>query len=139
LALLAGTGAGAFLQQLSRTRAAVALVALAAIAWGLSLAGFGTKLLPKPCVVSTEFAGPLSEAAAHEPILLVSSPTNWRMIAALAAERDLFPEPAESFTPTEQNGTRARLALLQEKLLVPSSPPWQELGRARGWVLLRRP
>ncbi len=141
LALLAGAGAGALLQQLSRARAVVApaLVALAAIAWGMSLAGFGAKFLPKPCVVSTEFAGPLSEAATHEPILLVSSPTNWRMIALLAAERDLFPEPAESFGPTEQNGSQGRFALLQEKLLVPSSPSWQEVARARGWVLLRRP
>jgi 4-amino-4-deoxy-L-arabinose transferase-like glycosyltransferase len=138
LALLAGAGAGAFLPQLSRARAAVTLVALAAIAWGMSVAGFAAKLLPKPCVVSTEFAAPLSEAAPHEPILLVSSPTNWRMIAALAAERGLFPEPAESFSPTEQSGTHARLALLQEKLFVPTRPPWQELARARGWVLLRQ-
>jgi 4-amino-4-deoxy-L-arabinose transferase-like glycosyltransferase len=136
LALSAGAGAGALLQRFSRAPAA--LVALAAIAWGMSLAGLGAKLLPKPCVVSTEFADPLSGALTHESILVVSSPTNWRMIALVAAERDLFPQPAESFGAAEQNGSPGQFALLQEKLLVPSSPSWQELARARGWVLLRR-
>lgn len=136
LALLAGAGAGAFLPRFNRALAA--LVALAAIAWGMSLAGFGAKLLPKPCVVSTEFAAPLSEAVAHEPILVISSPTNWRMIASLAAERDFFPQPAESFGPAEQNGSPGRFALLQEKLLRPGNRLWREVARARGWVLLRR-
>jgi len=140
LALLAGAGAGAFLQRLRVAPAGVspALVALAAIVWGMSLAGFGAKLLPKPCVASTEFAAPLNEAAAHEPILVVSSPTNWRMIALLAAERDLAPQPSETLVPLEQAGERGRFALVQEKLHVPSTPSWQEIAQARGWVLLQR-
>ena len=137
LALLAGAGAAPLLQPvLARPRQAracvIGLASAAALAWALSLAGAGRKLLQPPCVASAELAPQLSRFPSGTELLLVSPEPDWRLIAALAAERRLFAWPVTSLT--EHAG---KVALVREEIH-DSRTGWLELGAARGWSLLVR-
>jgi 4-amino-4-deoxy-L-arabinose transferase-like glycosyltransferase len=110
---------------------AAGCVALAALAFVL-LPAIGRRVDGPPCVGAREFAGALDALEPGEPILVASSPTSWRMLASLAAERRLEPDPR----PALPAGSKAlpRLAVVQEPDI--STAGWTEMGRARGWVLL---
>jgi len=134
LALAAGCAALPLADWLAARRKALAggCVALAALAW-ISAPALGRLVDGPPCVAAREFAGELDALEPGEPILVASSPTSWRMLAELAAERRLEPDPR----PALPAGTAAlpRLALVQEPDI--STAGWAELARARGWVLVR--
>ncbi|MGO9831281.1 MAG: ArnT family glycosyltransferase [Myxococcaceae bacterium] len=142
LALLAAAGATPYLRRWLPTKrrqrgAVVALAVLVAAAVGFLALGGGAQLW-RPSVIAAEFSPELDALAPGEAVLVVSDPPHWRMVAALAAERRLEPWMEQRLGQTQDHG--ARLALV-EKHLVPPAPlpaPWQEAGRARGWVLLRR-
>lgn len=90
-----------------------------------------------PCVGSSEFAAYLNDVPAGTPILVVSSPTHWRTLASLAAERGLESQARDTLPPASESS--AALAQVEEALLPPKPRlDWEELARARGWVLLRR-
>ncbi len=141
LALLAGAGAAPFLKRWLSTpgqkRAALAaLAALAAFSVAFVAVGGGAWVWT-PCVLAAEFRGELDGLRPGEAILVVSDPTHWRLLAGLAAERQLEPL-LEKRLP--EDGAPAPLALVEKHLLPPGKlpAPWQEIGEARGWVLLRR-
>jgi 4-amino-4-deoxy-L-arabinose transferase-like glycosyltransferase len=142
LALLAGAGATPFLRPVHSTErrrrlglGAILVVALACVAFDALRGG---ALLWRPCVPAAEFRADFDRLTPGDTVLVVSDPPHWRMVAILAAERQL--EPFMESTLHEDGDRGARLALV-EKHLMPSGPlptPWQEAGEARGWVLLRR-
>lgn len=111
---------------------AAACVALALAAFVLAPA-LGRLVDGPPCVGAREFAGSLEELAPGDPILVVSSPTSWRMLASLSAERRLEPDPRDALPPAIPGAPRLALATDPVSL----APGWREIGRARGWVLLR--
>jgi 4-amino-4-deoxy-L-arabinose transferase-like glycosyltransferase len=142
LALLAGAGAAPFLQRYLRTparrRRALALLAgLTALSVAFVAVGGGA-LVWRPCVLADEFRPALDTLLPGDAILLVSNPTHWRMVAGLAAERQLEPFLERQLLEGADHG--ARLALIEAHLFPsgPLPPPWEEVGVARGWVLLRR-
>jgi 4-amino-4-deoxy-L-arabinose transferase-like glycosyltransferase len=142
LALLAGAGAAPLLQKLlsteARRRLAVgSLAVLAALCLGF-LALRGGAWVWRPCVLAAEFSPALDGLAPGDSLLLVSNPTHWRMVAGLAAERQL--EPVLERQLTAGTGAAARLALVEAHLFSPAGipPEWQLEAQARGWVLLRR-
>jgi 4-amino-4-deoxy-L-arabinose transferase-like glycosyltransferase len=142
LALLAGAGAAPFARHWLSTerRRRAALGALAAVAF--LVVGFvalgGGALLWRPCVLAAEFRTDFDGLLPGEPVLVVSEPPHWHMVASLAAERRL--EPWMERRLEEGTDHRARLALVEKHLLPAGSlpAPWHEVGEARGWVLLRR-
>jgi 4-amino-4-deoxy-L-arabinose transferase-like glycosyltransferase len=142
LALLAAAGVVPFLRlwlssQRARRTALAALSALALLCVAAVALGGGASVW-KPCVPAAEFRGEFARLPPGAPVLLVSEPPHWRMVAILAAEQRL--EPWMEPRLTEGADHQARLALV-EKHLLPSGPlpaPWLEVGEARGWVLLRR-
>jgi 4-amino-4-deoxy-L-arabinose transferase-like glycosyltransferase len=142
LALLAGAGAmpplRRWLSTDARRRGALAALAgLAALSVAFVAVGGGAWVW-KPCVLAAEFRGDLDGLQPGDAILVVSDPTHWRLVAGLAAERQLEPFLERRL----QNGVHpeVRLALVEKHLLPaePLPPPWHEVGEARGWVLLRR-
>jgi 4-amino-4-deoxy-L-arabinose transferase-like glycosyltransferase len=142
LALLAGAGAAPLLHRWlldarERRTALAAVAALAALAVGFVALGIG-KAVWKPGVQASEFSAALDGLPAGAPVLVVSDPTNWRMVAALAAERRLEPWLQKRLEAGAAHG--ARLGLMQQRLFVAGPPPepWQKAAEARGWVLLRR-
>ena len=143
LALLAGAGAAPFLKRWLSTEgrrrgALAALAALAALSVAFVAVGGGAWVW-KPCVLAAEFREDFDRLAPGDAVLVVSDPTHWRMVAGLAAERQLEPFLERRVAEGADHG--ARLALV-EKHLLPAGAlplPWQEVGVARGWVLLRRP
>jgi 4-amino-4-deoxy-L-arabinose transferase-like glycosyltransferase len=142
LALLAGAGTAPLLQRFLRTparrRAALALLAgLAALCVAFDAFGGGA-LLWRPCVLAAEFRPALDGLLPGDAILLVSNPTHWHIVAGLAAERQLEPFLERQLAEGADHG--ARVALVELHLLPsgPLPPPWEEVGAARGWVLLRR-
>jgi hypothetical protein len=142
LALLAGAGAAPFLHRwLSNHRrqrhALLALGLVVVLALAFLAAGGGQRLWPR-CVHAGEFASEFDRLAPGEPVLVVSEPPHWRIVAGLAAERRLDVRMERRLDPGADPG--ARLALVEAHLLPPAPlpAPWQEVGSARGWVLLRR-
>jgi hypothetical protein len=98
----------------------------------------GGALVWRPCVLAAEFSPELDGLRAGDSVLLVSNPTHWRMVAGLAAERQLEPLLERRLAEGTDHG--ARLAFV-ETHLIPAGPlplPWEEVRAARGWVLLRR-
>jgi 4-amino-4-deoxy-L-arabinose transferase-like glycosyltransferase len=87
-----------------------------------------------PCVGSLEFRTELDRIEPGKNVLVVSSPTSWRMLASLAAERRLEPEPLGMLP--EGKSTSAEIAIVQEDLL-PPLVGWRLVQRARGWALVR--
>ncbi len=148
LALLAGAGAGPPLARWLDARAgrerwaAAALWLVALTAAASSAAGFGARLLPPPCVASREFAKELDGAAAGTPVLVVARSVPWDMLGSLSAERrlDAWPVPRLPDGPHRAGPgpDAATIALLSIGEAEPH-PPWREVARARGWLLLERP
>jgi 4-amino-4-deoxy-L-arabinose transferase-like glycosyltransferase len=142
LALLAAAGAVPLLRlwlstQRARHSALAVLSALALLCVGAVALGVGAAVW-RPCVPAAEFRAEFDSLPPGAPVLVVSEPPHWHMVAILAAERRL--EPWMEPRLTEGLHHQARLALV-EKHLSPSAPPpapWQVVGEARGWVLLRR-
>jgi len=142
LALLGGAGAAPLLRRWlargARRRAAVAaLAALATLAVLFDIAAGGRRIWV-PCVPADEFRAAFDRLRPGEPVLVVSQPPHWRIVAGLAAERRLEPWMERRLAPGADHG--ARLALVEAHLMPdePLPPPWREAGSARGWVLLRR-
>jgi 4-amino-4-deoxy-L-arabinose transferase-like glycosyltransferase len=142
LALLAGVGAAPYLRRWlagpGRRRAALAVLgALVLSALGFVALGGGAWAW-KRCVPADEFHAAFDELAPGEPVLVVSEPPHWRIVASLAAERRLEPWMERRLVAGADHG--ARLALVETQLLPPAPlpPPWQPVASARGWVLLRR-
>jgi 4-amino-4-deoxy-L-arabinose transferase-like glycosyltransferase len=136
LALLAGSAllpaVGWFDRYRSRIAAALltaSMAALVAVPW------IGRAVDGRPCVGAAEFAEQLGHLAAGETILVASSPTSWRMIASLAAERGLEPDPRTELVDDAEG--LSRMAIVEEARMRTTST-WREISRARGWVLLRR-
>jgi hypothetical protein len=93
--------------------------------------------LNHPC----PFSGPLRAALSAPPetaVLLVSEPTNWRVMAELSAELALDSNPLKSLPPGLPVPDDARLAVVQESLLPAELGVWREASRAAGWVVLKR-
>jgi 4-amino-4-deoxy-L-arabinose transferase-like glycosyltransferase len=142
LALLAAVGTAPVLRRWvsspGRRRAALAtLAALAALAVGFVAVGGGARVW-KRCVHADEFSAEFDRLRPGEPVLVVSEPPHWRIVAGLAAERRLEPWMENHLAPGLDHG--ARLALVEGHLLPPAPlrAPWRWVGAARGWVLLRR-
>jgi len=134
LALVSGCAVLPLTAWLSRhARVAAATCAALALAALLCAPAIGRLVDGAPCVGAREFAGVLDELHPGDPVLVVSSPTSWRMLASLAAERRLEPDPRDALAPAVS--TAPRLALATDP--VAPAAGWREIGRARGWVLLR--
>lgn len=134
LALVAGCAVlplQAWLSRHARAMAA-ACIALAAAAC-LCAPAIGRLVDGPPCVGAREFAGALDGLHPGDSILVVSTPTSWRMLASLSAERRLEPDPRDALAPAV--AAAQQLALATDK--VAPAAGWREIGRARGWVLLR--
>ena len=146
LAVLAGVASGPLLERVlatpGRQRLMIsALVTVAVIAWVSALAGKGPRFTKHPCVASTEFAGVFDQLSPGEDVWVVSRRPHWETVASLAAERRLRPRPTAALPldrPSADSPVKARVALVAEDVLPQHRGDWQELGRARGWVLLRR-
>ncbi|MBZ4415852.1 glycosyltransferase family 39 protein [Myxococcus sp. RHSTA-1-4] len=142
LALLAGAAAAPWVERLlqapRRKRvAARALMGLALVVAVASMAGLGRYLAPPPCVASREFAAEFDRLAPGTRVPVVAATPAWILIAAIAAERRLAPQPVDQLSVLE--GHEARLALVEERVLQTSMPAgWHEVRRARDWVLLVR-
>jgi hypothetical protein len=166
LALVAGAAADPLLRLIPGRAARRGLLMLGLVAWALSLAGFGARVLSPPCVGSREFAARLAGLGPGTPLLVVSPTTDWRTIASLAAEHGVSPWSVRALpagralpdSPAQPPG-RAELAALgarssarsareleadQAQVAIalepaaPAPPPWRIEGRARGWLLLSR-
>jgi len=138
LALLAGASCLPIQDWLQKhaKRAATALVA-AALATVVASPWIGRIVNGRPCVGSTDFATQINVLPPGETILVVSRPTSWRTLASLAAERRLEPVPLE--TLPEAASTSAQLAMVEaESAPHPLPAGWEQISRARGWLLLRR-
>jgi 4-amino-4-deoxy-L-arabinose transferase-like glycosyltransferase len=142
LALLAAAGATPVVRLLLSTevrrRAALLALLFMTVLCGLFDAMGGGALWWKPCVPAAEFRADFDRLTPGEPVLVVSDPPHWRMVAILAAERQLEPWMEKSLLGGADH--HARLALV-EKHLFPTGPlpeTWRKVGEARGWVLLRR-
>jgi 4-amino-4-deoxy-L-arabinose transferase-like glycosyltransferase len=142
LALLAGVGATPFLRRLlkspGRRRTALGLLGVLALAAVGFLAVGGGAWAWRPDVHADEFRQAFDGLSPGEPVLVVSEPPHWRIVASLAAERRLEPWMESRLVSGADHG--ARLALVEAHLLPPAPlpPPWYPVASARGWVLLRR-
>ncbi len=137
LALLAGSSLAPFGAWFDRRARAVARVAIAAAFVAVVSAPWIGRLVDRdPCVGFREFRAALDQLGKGDPILVVSDPTSWRMLASLAAERHLEPEPVSSLR--EGASSDAEVALVQDEgsTAVPSA--WTLVGSARGWTLLEK-
>ncbi len=140
LALLGGVGGSdlvAWLVQgkLRRRVFQASLIALCAGVWVAAVSGFGTRLLPPPCVAASDFRADLDALPRNASVLIVSRDPDWRLIASLAAERDLNPVPIADWSGDSDH---ASLALVQEGEAASAPPGWRETARSRGWVVFRR-
>jgi len=137
LALLAGAAFVPAAGWLERHGRAAALM-LSTLAAGVVACAplVGRAVDGMPCTGSAELASELDRLRPGDEILVVSSPTSWRTLASLAAERRLEPDPRPALPPAPEAGS-ARMAVVQEDL-AQGAPGWQEIRRARGWVLLRK-
>jgi 4-amino-4-deoxy-L-arabinose transferase-like glycosyltransferase len=142
LALLAGAGTAPLVRRWLSTerqrRAALAALGFAALLCVAFVALGGGAKVWTPCVLAAEFRSDFDRLTPGEPVLVVSDPPHWHMVASLAAERQL--EPWIEQRLVEGADHHARLALVEKQLLpVGTLPaPWHAVGEARGWVLLRR-
>jgi 4-amino-4-deoxy-L-arabinose transferase-like glycosyltransferase len=141
LALLAGAGAAPLLERwlstdARRRDALAALAGLAALCVAFVAVGGGAWVW-RPCVLAGEFREDLDSLKPGDTVLVVSEPTHWRVVAGLAAERQLEPFLVRRL---QDGHPEARLALVEKHLLPDGElpPPWQAVGAARGWALLRR-
>jgi hypothetical protein len=133
-AIAAGAGAariaGSWVRQPANSRKLAVGVAFASVvAWCASLLGAGKLVLQPPCVVSTDFASALS---LYPPGLRVSvpPPVDFLLIGELAEERRFLPSIDRTAAATSD------LLILRQGLAAP--PPFHEIQRARGLVLLGR-
>ena len=149
LAVLAGTAAAPLLERMLafRRRARTALVTLALLAAALlaaSAAGAGAWLTPRVCIVPPALAGLLP---VDSDVLVVAPGTDWRALAALAAEHRLVPWPTASLagdvplvagSGLVSPGHRALAALVRDDLPPASHCGWRQ-GRHEGnWTLWTR-
>jgi 4-amino-4-deoxy-L-arabinose transferase-like glycosyltransferase len=132
LALLAGAGLRPSFMWLGRRPVAYGLAGVAAVLVAASAAGMGKLLLPAPCVPSRELAHEFDRIPAGTEVLVVSPTPNWELFASLAAERRLAPRYAPALP------LAGMVALVHETAGPIPDPPWQEIGRSRGWALVRR-
>jgi 4-amino-4-deoxy-L-arabinose transferase-like glycosyltransferase len=136
LALLAGAAllpAQHWLRTHGRSTAVVLLTTAGVVVVAMPVLG---KLVDgTPCVGSLEFRTELNRIQPGKSVLVVSSPTSWHMLASLAAERRLEPEPLRILP--EGNSTTAEMAIVQEDLLPSPLPGWRLVQRAQGWALVR--
>ncbi|HET7788437.1 MAG TPA: glycosyltransferase family 39 protein [Myxococcales bacterium] len=136
LALLAGAACLPAAEWLDRHERAVRLLLLVLAGGAVACAPLiGRAVDGKPCTGSSEFAPELDRLAPGDEILVISSPTSWRTLASLSAERQVEPDPRRAL-PAAESAT-ARVAIVQEDL-AHGAPGWREIRRARGWVLLRK-
>ncbi|HEY5675261.1 MAG TPA: hypothetical protein VIR81_00660, partial [Myxococcales bacterium] len=136
LALLAGAACLPAAEWLDRHERAVRLLLLVLAGGAVACAPLiGRAVDGKPCTGSSEFAPELDRLAPGDEILVISSPTSWRTLASLSAERQVEPDPRPAL-PAAESAT-ARVAIVQEDL-AHGAPGWREIRRARGWVLLRK-
>ncbi len=134
LALLAGALAMPASTWLVRHSRAVAVaLAGAAVVAVIATPAIGRAVDRDPCVGSVEFRAALERLQPGDPILVVSSPTSWKTLASLAAERRLEPDPLASLPAPPRDGA---LALVQDGLDRGAPPGWTRAGHARGWTLL---
>jgi 4-amino-4-deoxy-L-arabinose transferase-like glycosyltransferase len=120
-----------------RTAFAIGTAVVALGAWILAPTFQRRALSSPPCVGSADFAPWLDGIPAGSAIWIVSSPTKWRTLASLAAERRLEPYPTDRFPLGPDSATR--VAQVEEALFpAEAARDWEELARARGWLLLRR-
>jgi 4-amino-4-deoxy-L-arabinose transferase-like glycosyltransferase len=143
LSMAAGAVGGPLLKRLLRAelpRRATAWIAgsVALLLAAFSASGGLTRAMVGSGCVFSRTLRPAVEPHRGERLLLVSSPTNWRALAELAAEFDLdgvvsADQPAGKEIPRE-----IRLAVVDEH--TPSGLPaaWKEVARAEGWIVLAR-
>lgn len=147
LAVLSGLAGGFLLdQQLSKSERRGALVrrlvALAVLVWWFSIYGTLSRYYDHHCVISLEFAQTFDQLRPGEDLWVVSRNPAWGVIAWAAAERRLNPWPATTLpldNPNLHSQVTARIALVASDALPADLGPWEEIHRARGWVLLRCP
>ncbi|GAC1596354.1 MAG: hypothetical protein NVS4B10_05310 [Myxococcales bacterium] len=149
LAILAGIAAAPSIQRLvhseQRLRAAlVALVALAAGATVASLAGAGAILTPGVCVIPRRLGASVPTGA---DVMVVAPVTDWKAMAALAAEYRLNPWPTRLLSgdvPLEASPPgsgpagperRATFALLRADVLPGPHRGWHERAGEGDWTL----
>ena len=143
LALLGGVAVAPFLERRLqgslRARAAAAVGALAAAVWIAVIAGAGRRWLQPPCIP----AGPVEEVVGRlrpgEELLVVSSPVDWSLVAALASERRVVPWPVENAAGGIPEGSRPRLALVSGRQADRAPSRWREVARSPEWVALVPP
>jgi len=135
LAVLGGAAVVPAAAWLDRRRRYIS-AALVAASVGVWIAAplIGRAVDGRSCIGAEEFAEPLARLAPGQQVLVVSSPTSWRMIASLAAERGLEPDPRAELP--DGGNSQSSFALVQEEL-VGRTRGWEEVARARGWLLLR--
>lgn len=138
LSILAGAGCLPALEWIRQRGKAVAAAVCAVSLAGIVAAPFIGRLVDgTPCIGSTEFAPALDALGPGEAILVVSQPTSWRTLASLSAERQLEPVPLAKLSAAGE--PPAKLAIVETDILSAGTPEgWDELLRARGWVLLQR-
>lgn len=141
LAVLGGVAVAPWLERVLAQERRARVVAwslggLAVVAWVAVVLGLGTLFVRERCVGSLEFASELDRLPSGSPIVVVSEPPSWRTYASLAAERGLVSWPNTRLPAASDAPEGAQLALC--KAASCESSDWEELSRARGWVLLRR-
>ena len=139
LALFAGLSIAPFAGWLGqRWRASWVAAGVASLALiAMATAPLLGKLVDSPqCVASLEFSKTLDTLPAGSSILVVSSPTSWRTLASLSAERRLEPIPLGSL-PAVAAGPGEALAIVQDDLVPKAAGAWEVVRRARGWTLMR--
>ena len=144
LALLAGVGIGPWIERRigSQARAKVAGGALCALALGVWIAaalGLGRLWLRAPCIAPGPVDAALRRLEPGDDVLVVATPTEWRLVAALASERRLVPWPLNRLDQEVPAGASPRLALVREAGSQSSPRGWREVGRGQGWIALAPP
>jgi len=129
LAALAGAAAGPLLERMQANLRLAAMVALAAIACGLSLSGLGARVLQPACPYSTALRPALDGIAARSVVLVAGAEPG--DLTTLAAERDLVPRSV----PDIPSDAGVRDAIARGPVAIP--PGWTVTARAGPLAVLR--
>jgi 4-amino-4-deoxy-L-arabinose transferase-like glycosyltransferase len=141
LAIACGAGVGptlaAYFSQRGRILGAVVgLGAILAVSLAAVFGGLERLLMQAPCVIAREFAVPLREIAPDEEVLVVSNRDEWDILSALAFEKRATPWPTAELDGSQHRSARFAFVAADRWS---GNGEWTEVGRARGWVLARRP
>lgn len=147
LAILAGAGVGPQLDRWLGARHLCRMslhvfLAGSVVLWAVVLAGKGPRYPSRPCIFATELRQILDNLYLRygETVWVIGDPLSQGHATLLAAERRVSVQRSKVFPlhglPTDSL-VNARVALVRENGLPADLGGWQELGRARGWVLLQ--